>query len=439
MALEPPPESVVETTTDTTPSRRRKWGIRGLIVLASAVLAVAVLALWVAREALDTDNYTQTSSELLKQPAIQQSLSTYLVDQLYTNVDVAAELQPLLPPAAQPLAAPAAAVLREYAQRAAERLLASDQVQSLWLKANRAAHAQLLVVINGGGSHVGTANGEVSINTSPMIGQLAERVGIQPPASLAGGRIVILRSDQLSTAQTAAHWLKVSAYVLPFLALALYALAVYLGRGRRREVVRACGVGILIAGIVLTLGRVVLGSVLVDSLTQLPDDRAAANAAWDVITASLKDSTRTVIGVGIIAIVWAWLSGVGNRAVGLRRIFAHDARQHAGRVWAGFALVALLLIAWAPTQAFRRPLPLIVLTLLAALGFEALRRQAATEFPEAAGGALAASVRGHLPSVPGSGGGDDSDVRRLERLAALRSQGALSDEEFEALKRPLLE
>ena len=48
-------------------------------------------------------------------------------------------------------------------------------------------------------------------------------------------------------------------------------------------------------------------------------------------------------------------------------------------------------------------------------------------------------MRGRLASVPGTGGGSDSDVRRLERLAALRSQGALSDEEFEALKRPLLE
>lgn len=439
MALQPPPASAVQTTAGATPSRRRKWGIRGLIVLASVVLAIAVLAVWVAREALNTDNYTQTSGQLLEQPEIQQSLSTYLVDQLYANVDVAAKLQTLLPPAAQPLAAPAAAGLREYAQRAAERLLASDRVQNLWLAANRRAHAQLLVVIDGGGPRVGTANGEVAINTSPMIGQLAERVGIQPPTTLAGGHIVILRSDQLSAAQTAAHWLKVSAYVLPFVALALYALAVYLARGRRREVVRACGVGILVAGVALVIGRVVLGGILVDSLTQLPDDRAAANAAWDVITAQLKDTTRTVIGVGIITIAWAWVSGAGDRAVGLRRLFAHDAREHAGRVWAGFAVVVLFLIAWAPTQAFRRPLPVIVLTVLAALGFEALRRQSAAEFPEAAGGTFTASVRGRLASVPGTGGGSDSDVRRLERLAALRSQGALSDEEFEALKRPLLE
>ena len=438
MASEPASTPAPGTGTDSGHSRRRRWGVRGLVALGSIVLAVSVLALWIAREALDTDNYTQTSGKLLEQPAIQKSLSTYLVDQLYANVDVAAELQPLLPAQAQALAGPAAGFLREYAQRAAERLLGSDRVQSLWVNANRRAHAKLLIVIDGGGPRVATAGGDVVLNTGPMVQQLADRLGIQPATSLAGGRIVILHADQLSTAQTTAHWLKVSALVLPFVALALYALAVYLARGRRREAVRACGVGILVAGVALLLGRVVLGGIIVDSLATLPDDRASANAAWDVITADLTDATRTVIGVGLITILWAWVSGVGARAAGLRRWFAPDAREHPGRVWAAFGVVIVLLIAWAPTNAARRPLPVIVLSLLAALGLEAVRRQSISEFPEAAGGGFTADLRGHLPSAAGIGRRGDSDIRRLERLAALRSQGALTDEEFEALKRPLV-
>ena len=81
---------------------------------------------------------------------------------------------------------------------------------------------------------------------------------------------------------------------------------------------------------------------------------------------------------------------------------------------------------------------MVVLTLLAALGLEAVRRQTVAEYPDAAHGTLTAGIRGHLPPSA-IGGRSDSDVRRLERLAALRAEGALSDEEFEALKRPLLE
>ena len=68
-----------------------------------------------------------------------------------------------------------------------------------------------------------------------MLQQLADRLNITLSTALAGGRIVILHSDQLSTAQTIAHWLKIAAWVLPSLALALYALPVDLSSGRRRE------------------------------------------------------------------------------------------------------------------------------------------------------------------------------------------------------------
>ena len=180
-------------------------------------------------------------------------------------------------------------------------------------------------------------------------------------------------------------------------------------------------------------------AIIVDSLATLPDDRAAANAAWDVITADLTDATRTVIGVGIITILWAWVSGAGARAVGLRGYFAYAPASIPGGSGRRSPWSSLFLIAWAPTNAARRPLPVIVLTFLAALGLEAVRRQTVAEYPEAAGGTFTAGIRGHLPSASAIGGRSDSDIRRLERLAALRSQGALTDEEFEALKRPLLE
>ena len=421
-------------------TRRRRWLVRGLVALASLVLLLSVLAVWVAREALDTDTYANTSSELLQQPEVQSALSNYLVDQLYANVDVEAQIQQKLPPQAQGLAGPAAALLRDYAVRAAERAFQSERVQQLWITANRAAHAQLVVVINGGGDKVSTTGGDVVLNTSGMLQQLADRLNITLPTALAGGRIVILHSDQLSTAQTIAHWLKVAAWVLPFLALALYALAVYLSPGRRREAVRACGVGIFVAGVLLLIARNVTGGVLVDSLTTLPQYRSAANAAWGVITADLADATRTVIAVGFIAVLWAWLAGSGRRATALRHGMAATARDHAAYLWGGFTALVLLLIWWEPTHAFRRTVPALVLIALAALGLEALRRQTLSEFPDAPAGQLGAGLRerwaarGRQAPQPAAA----PKVEQLERLAALHSSGELNDEEYAALKRDLV-
>jgi hypothetical protein len=391
---------------------------------------------------LDSDGYNTTTAQLLQQPEIQQALATNLVDQLYANVDVATQIQPLLPKQAQPLAAPAAAALRGYADTAATRLLASDPAQQAWIKANKVAHAQLVLVLDGGGSRLKTGGGEVAINTSGLEQNLASRLGLSPTTSIAGGKIVIFTSNQLSLVQTLAHWLKVLAWVLPFVSLALYALAVYLATGYRRRAVRNCGIGIIAAGVILVIGRTVGGNYLVDNLVKLPENRPAASAAWDVVTSLLKDTTRTVIGVGFITVIWAWVSGEGERAAAIRRAFAPHARDHAGQVWVVFAAVVLFLIWWAPTQAFRRPVPALVMIVLAGIGLEAVRRQSVKEFPEAESGEVVAAVRARLSRQPAAittgPAAAESPVDQLERLSALHDQGALTDQEFQTMKSSLL-
>ena len=210
---------------------------------------------------------------------------------------------------------------------------------------------------------------------------------------------MIFTSDQLSLVQTLAHWLKVLAWVLPFVSLALYALAVYLATGYRRRAVRNCGIGIIAAGVILVIGRTVGGNMLVDNLVKLPENRPAANAAWDVITGLLKDTTRTVIAVGFIIVIWAWVSGEGRRPVSIRRAFAPHARDHVGQVWVAFAAVVLFLIWWAPTMAFRRPVPALVMIVLAGIGLEAVRRQSVKEFPDAESGGVATTVRAKLSAA----------------------------------------
>ena len=177
-----------------------------------------------------------------------------------------------------------------------------------------------------------TNGGEVAINTSGIVQRLANRVGIQPSATLAGGKIVIMKSDQLSAVQTIVHLLKVASLVLPFVALALYAGAVWLVRDRRRELVRAAGVAIIISGIVLLIARNVGGSFVVDDLVKLPENRPAADAAWGVITRDLADATRSVIGVGIITVLWAWVSGPGAG----RARFATRSRRRLAATPAGY-------------------------------------------------------------------------------------------------------
>src|SRR3954454_10290286 len=110
----------------------RRWLPWALVVVAAVIGLVSALNVWVTRQALNTDNWTKSSSQLLADPEIRGALSVYLVDQIYDNVDVSEVLAERLPPNAKALAVPLAAALEQPAVRTANALLARPRVQALW-------------------------------------------------------------------------------------------------------------------------------------------------------------------------------------------------------------------------------------------------------------------------------------------------------------------
>ena len=73
-------------------SRGRRRVVRGLVIFGSLLAFLSVFAIWTERQALNTDDWVDTSGRLLHNETIREELSTYLVDQLYENVDVRKEL-----------------------------------------------------------------------------------------------------------------------------------------------------------------------------------------------------------------------------------------------------------------------------------------------------------------------------------------------------------
>src|ERR1700727_2355194 len=98
---EPPTESL-PTTPAAVPApapHSRRWTINAIFALAVVVGVFAVLAVWVNRQVLNTDNWTNTSSQLLADPKIQAAGGDLLVNELFSSVDVAAALKKVLPSA----------------------------------------------------------------------------------------------------------------------------------------------------------------------------------------------------------------------------------------------------------------------------------------------------------------------------------------------------
>lgn len=379
-------------------------GFSRLLVVLGTLLAIgAILSLWVSRQALETDQWTKTSSKLLQDPAIQTAVSGYLVDQLYANVDVAGQLRTALPARAQPLAAPAAGALRNVAQDVARAALQRPRVQELWETANRRAHELLLKVIEGGGNIVKTNGGVVTLDLKALLEQIAARTGIgtRVAAKLPAGAatITILRSNQLKTVQTIGRVLKPLALVLVLLVLACFAGAIALVPGRRREALRACGVGFVIAGVGALVARKLAGNAVVDNLATTAAIKPAVESVWRIGTSLLVGVAVASIVYGAVAIAGAWLAGPARWAVSARRRVAPHLRDPRA-AWGAFAGLVLLVLLWGPTEGTRRVLPALALIALAAAGFEALRRQMRVEFPARERGGAAGDGRPPIAPAP---------------------------------------
>jgi hypothetical protein len=353
-----------------------------LVVVGGLVGVLAILAVWVSRQALETDQWTETSSELLQDQAVQTAVSGYLVDQLYANVDVAAELRAALPERAQPLAAPAAGALRNAAEEVTDRALDRPRVQAAWEGANRQAHEALVNVVEGGGEVVGTQEGVVTLDLKALLDEISARIGVggrvaeRLPESAA--TIEILRSDQLSAVQSIGDALKPLAVVLVLLALACFAGAIALAPGRRRETLRACGIAFVLAGVAALVVRKLVGQAIVDDLATTAALEPAVDSVWRIGTSLLVGVAVATMAYGALAIAGAWLAGPTRLATNARGAVApylNDARIAYG----GLAAVVLLVLLWGPTEGTRRPLPALVLIVLLVAGFEVLRRQVRRE------------------------------------------------------------
>lgn len=468
--------------------RAHRFLVPTLLVLATIVGIAGTFAVWVNRQALNTSNWTSTSSQMLENKQVQTTLSAYLVHELFSKVDVSADLQKLLPTQLQPLAGPAAAGLQQLAGAAAPKVLASPQAQAAWVQANTAAHKELLNVLNGGGPVVSTKSGVVTLNLHTLVSQLAATLGVSsqvaavqsklqgstgasaraaaqqklgitlPPAN---GQLVIMRSNQLKTAQDIANAVKNLAIVLPALAILLFALAVYLARGRRRRALRTTGWCFVLIGVALLLIRRIGGDAVVDGLVKVPSNKPAVHDVWNIGTSLLHNIAVAMIVYGLIVVVAAWLAGPTRPATATRKFLAPSLRDSPALAYGVVGAGLLLVVLWGPTPAFRNVWWILVFAVLLALGVTMLRRETAREFPGIEHGQALHDFQAHraqaradkvspAPAVatePTNAGSGRSDplpagglgrVETLERLAALRDRGAITNAEYQAEKAQVI-
>jgi hypothetical protein len=364
----------------------RIW-VRVILVLATLLAIFSIFAIWANRQLMNPTNWAKTSTTLLQKPTIRSAMSGYLVDQLYANIDVPAQLKSGLPTQLAPLAGPISGALHNLAEQGAERALEIPRVQDAWRTANHAADQALVTIVNGGGSRVQIQGGTVSLNLHQIVADLSQRLGLPSgiaeklPASVANLKVVT--SSQLGLVRNLAKALHALALWLTILTFALYALAVFLARGHRRRMLMWVGSSLVFAGVLVLVGRKIGQGQIVSAITTNASIEPAANDAYSVATSLLVQVASASIIVGIPVILSAWFAGPARWAVAGRRFWAPHLRERPGLAyWIAAGLLALVFL-WGPIPATRNPLEMLLFTILAFVGAHVLRGQIAEEFPDA--------------------------------------------------------
>jgi hypothetical protein len=357
--------------------RPRRKAVLALIVVGSLIAFLAVFALWAKRQLLETDTWTNTSTELLEDPEIRTIVADYAVDTLFTDVPVEAEIQQALPPRAAPAAGTITGAVRQLANNLANRALESPRVQQLWEDANREAQQTLVAVVEKGGSE------DVTLDLADIVNRLGEQVGVSDAAAKlppGAAEIVILDNSDLAAAQDVIDLLETLAWLLTALALVFYGVAIYLAVGWRRIALRDVGLAFIVVGIAALVVRGLAGDALTNHLATTSAIEPAISSAWSIGTSLLRDIGGAAIFYGILILIGAWLAAPNGLGRSARRELAPILAGRA-TAYGALALLLLLLFWWSPTPGFERLPTSILIILLFIVGLEALRHQAIRDFP----------------------------------------------------------
>jgi hypothetical protein len=404
--------------------RWRRALVAILVIVSVVLVPIAGLTVWVRNLALNTDRYVDTVAPLAENEAITNQVANRLTARLFQEVNVEAEAKEALPERAQFLAGPLSTGVETFVRTAAQRVLASDQFETIWREANRRAHTLVDKALTGEGKNVKLEDGKVVLDLSAVIDEVVMRLderGVTVFDSLAEDQknlqVELFDASQLERARTAVDLFQRLTIVLVVLVFVLIGVALALSGNRRRTLIR-WGLGV-VAAMAVTAALLALAR---SAYLNIAENRDAAAAAFDIIVRYLRNGIRVIAVLGIIVALGAFLTGPSRLAVRIRG-GSRDLVGGLGRkadeagwepgpvgVWvaahkvglriAGVAVAFLILFLW------DRPRPLTLLVLALVL----LVYLAAIEFfgrsPEPAEPAEPSDTA--EPAGPGGAAGDDA-------------------------------
>jgi hypothetical protein len=303
-------------------SRARLLLTRGLVIVACAVTALALVAGYVRRAGVDSDQFANRATAALRDDSVRTLVAQRITDQVVLENE------------ADLLAA------RPIIESVASGIVGSRAFTSLFRSAVRDVHRALFgrdqETVTLTVADIGTV---IAAGLERLRPSLAREVE-------ATGRVALVRRDVGNLSATLAgfaHRVRLLAWFLLTGCLVLVACALAISPDRRRTVVEL-GVGVAVTGVLLVVAYGVVRSLAVGHV-EGPENQAAAGAVWDAFLGDLRTAAWILAGSGaIIAATAASLIKPVDLGEPLRRAagwLTTEPKHPAVRALRGIGLVAI--------------------------------------------------------------------------------------------------
>ncbi|RJQ92310.1 hypothetical protein [Amycolatopsis panacis] len=311
----------------------RSIGAGFLLVLGCLLAPISLLTVWVHNQVANTDRFVATASPLIQDPAVQTVITDRVANTIFSYVDVQAiatdavhalgerGVPPNVTDRLQGLTGPLTNAVQNYVHGAVAQIVASPAVAQVWNQALRTTSEQMNQVLSGNSQSVVVSNGEVRLDLGPFItaakqqlvaagfGVAARVPDVHPTVPLTNATTLERGKGIYSLLGSVATW-------LPWVTLVFLAAGVYLARNHRHALVGA-GLGVAGGMLVIAAALLIVRGILIGSV---PANAApATGSAYDILVRFLRDGLRTVLAVGLVLALAAFLSGPSVTAVSIRK------------------------------------------------------------------------------------------------------------------------
>jgi hypothetical protein len=297
-----------------------------VLALAAFTGAVAIASIWANDQLLSTGSWVSASNRMLKNHDVRHRVATFLGEEL--TDDTEAQLNSAGQGAVAEEVVPR---LRAEQTQLAERVMKTKQFEAIWATANRAAHRDLLRVLEGEGDAF--ERGLVVVDLTPALRQIAEVLEsegfgaefgltdlvdqVEPGAA----RIRVLGAAETERAQDVVRAIRHLTAPAVIVTLVLYALALLIGWRRLSPTLIGIGLALAATGGLALLARALAGHAIVDDLLGgVGADRDAADAAWNIATSKIADLAGIAIGLGAVIVLLVAAVAIFRKAAEQRSV-----------------------------------------------------------------------------------------------------------------------